>query len=300
MNFKILCLLPLLAVLIISGCTIIPDGGGTEGQSNVLNLDIRIIPSSISSKVGQTLSVLASVENVLDPEKSKTITSNVYISDDCDLFEKIEPTICPDGSKPRDKTIIEGIGCDAVSVTSGGHKSIEWSLKPKPLTGTEQSCRLKLITDFDDEISSQTSIEYINYDYFKTLTNSPGSGLGVSKNDGPVKIYLSVESEQPKKVVDSEKSFSTISLNIENRGEGTVQNVIILDSNIFDTQKFKSIDNCQFKKGEVFDLKGAKKIKFLCNVEDPTGFATTSTKQMTISAKYTYQLPYETDLVTVT
>lgn len=245
MNRKSFVLLPfaLLLVVSVSGCTDIGipglgsfciPGFGTCGQTVEYANDVLVIstlsaiPQTIST--GQQIRLSAWIVNngaETVPQKvfsekgdSESNLVRVQLYDTCEgLFDNIVVS-CP-GERPTQ----DNRGCWIGSILPKQTIPISWTLTAKgrdniPL---ETSCNLKVYAQYPYETKSITSVTFVDYaEYQRMLDENKLTTITsyITEGYGPVKPYLTVETQQPYPVTNGQKSEIQMAFQVINKGSG--------------------------------------------------------------------------------
>ncbi len=223
---KILLLLPIVVIVLSSGCTqscIIPIPGLCGGHTTEYEHDVIVIKSleALPNKVspGQQIKLRAYIEN----RGNKNVEGiQVSLYDHCGNLFSVSPR-CPDNSNPD---------ADAESCTFDllPHqiKSVEWTLVSSDSTKLKTECDLKIYARYAYVTDSITSVTFINYqEYQKQLDEGTFHPITsyITEGYGPIKPYITVEDTQPIPVEKSgansgSKTTVTIGVQLKNRGSG--------------------------------------------------------------------------------
>ncbi len=219
---KTTLLLPLIFIILISGCTIpflnieMPwfGNGAVEYEDDIIIIkNIRPSPSA-SIVSGQTLTVYADIQNI-EAAGGETKKVSVSMYDYCtNLFEKKS---CEAGAEKKD--------CENIELLPRQTKQIKWELIAKDVN-LKVPCDLKVKVTYEHETETITQITFIDPAVLdvRIQNQEPWQIQGSSAiGYGPVKPYLKVETQQPV----SAGTDAPVSLQIKNLGHGYVENSAI-------------------------------------------------------------------------
>ncbi len=299
---RLFLLLPLILVLVTSGCTIpgtdiqipgIPDIFGsqvTESRDDIIIIkNLQVTPATTISS-GQTLLVYADVQS-LESTIGEKIKVDVEMYDYCtNLFESVTPN-CPSGEEKTEK------GCN-IELMPQEIKTIKWTLVPnKDNIKLATSCELKLKAEYDYSTDTVTQITYIDPTELAARIRRGESWrtAGTSSiGEGPVKPYLSVEDQQP---VSSELE-AQVKLVVKNVGngylaipEGETEPMLKKDSKIINPENINWKDDCEIS-DDYRKLIGRETPPLLCTLEAPgssVGIETTYDIRAEISYRYAFR-----------
>ncbi len=243
MNRKAFVLLPvvLLLVVSVSGCTGIPGlesfcipGFGTCGQTVEYANDVLVI--STLSAIPQTISTNQQIRlsawilnNGGETVPQKTFSEmgdsesnlvRVQLYDTCEgLFDNIVVS-CP-GERPTQ----DNRGCWIGSILPKQTIPISWTLtaKGKDNIPLETSCNLKVYVQYPYETKSITSVTFVDYtEYQRMLDENKLTTITsyITEGYGPVKPYLTVETQQPYPVTNGQRSEIQMAFQVINKGSG--------------------------------------------------------------------------------
>lgn len=284
---KFLLLLPVLVIL-ISGCTLpswIPFSGGdtTISYENdiVIIENLQAFPSLVKSS--QQIRVVGYVKN----KGSEKVTVSVNMYDYCTtLFDSVSVS-CGDGS-------MSGSECTDIELLPGETKEIDWTLVPSEVELTNM-CDLKIAVTYKYTTTTMTDIHFMNSELlyseeFKT------EGSYITKGEGPVKAYLTVEDKQPVPTTrdPSRPDHTTVKLQIENVGSGYVKgNAIEREMVDVDLGGLKT-EECPFAPVVGRDIKlidGKKSAGIPCKVRTPSDdeVPKETTRRMEVKLVYDYE-----------
>lgn len=306
-----LLLLPLGLVVFISGCTVPGtdiDLLGIFGppvislEDDVIILrSLEAIPSTITYP--QQVRVLALVENKGTekypiPGIDDTTKIEVNLFDFCDgLFEQPEIDNCGiEGDND------EGNTCFIGSLLPGEVRQVSWTLKPRE-QNLITTCDFKVAITYPYQTSGLTSIHLINPDeYDRQLTQGTyqQQQSTISQGDGPVKAHFEVKDVQPIPLHDDGDAETTITLVIENEGNGFIKGtdrseVTLLDANILGGSGiFQATDDCHFKVGDKIELiQNTRELPCNIGLPDKAEVPRETSGQLTVDIAYTYEFTRE-------
>lgn len=228
MRAKILLVLPLVLVILTSGCTLpaglcIPGFSCAEVHEQEPDVyvisSIKALPDEISP--GQSTRIMILVENkatapfdeVKYGEISKDVTVELY--DYCEgMLEVTEAT----------KGDCTGSKCTIKSLLPGEKREIFWTLKANDDTKLESSCNLKVRAAYQYTTGSVISVHLVDYAEMQRELNEgtfKEESSMYSDSYGPLKPHLSVEDTQPIAIQSGETKVSTVfGFQVKNRGSG--------------------------------------------------------------------------------
>ena len=209
-------------VVVVSGCTGLPDifGGGGVSYANdiVVIRELTAVPSTIGK--GQTVKVLAYVENVGDKSIGDARTGSsipgsieVTLYDYCEGLFTLEASRC--GGAPG-----TGASCSLEKVLPKETRLVEWTLKPADTTKLDTTCKLKVAAKYPYRTDGVTTISFIDeaelqrllqQGQFKSVASYKAAGYG------PIKASFDVRGQQP---IPAVGGWTPVLLEIENRGSG--------------------------------------------------------------------------------
>jgi hypothetical protein len=231
MDKKLALVLPLAAVVIVSGCTdmsSIPFIGSLFGPATVkYTNDIVIIRSLEATPAtvfpGQTVRLTAYVQNQGSKPK------DVYV----DLYDFCEGTFHLDGSvKCGETTNSQASGTSGDSSSGCSVKlqpyetrDVTWTLVADKCIMLDTTCPadgLKVSVNYEQETEGLTTITLIRYEEMQrqmsegTYTETQPTRTA---GEGPIKGYINIEDKHPVAVSDTNPS-TVISFQLENEGNG--------------------------------------------------------------------------------
>jgi len=250
---KLLLLLPIVAIVLVSGCTI----PGTDwvlpipGFDNVISLenDIVVITSlnAIPEKVTvpQPIKLIATVQNRGDRKFSPGSFSSsseaimIDLFDFCQgLFDNVRVESCPNPP--------EGAKCRITELLPQETVEVRWVLNPSENTKLITPCELKVSASYPYETSGLTTVHFINsVEYTNQLAQGTFTPKTSTKSlgQGPVKVWFEVKDQQPIPASSTEITGSgtriPVNLVIDNRGFGFVK---VLDDATSKNEQVKLIE----------------------------------------------------------
>lgn len=305
-----LLLLALAAVIAVSGCTSLPFlGGGTISYDNdiVVIRELSAVPQTIGK--GQTLKVLAYVENVGDKSLGKgadvegSVSVNLY--DYCSGLFTIQSSACGGVASGQSAE------CAFDKMLPKETKLVEWVLKPSEDTKLTTKCTLRVAARYPYETDGVTSITFINPNElerqlqqgtFKPLSSTNSLGFG------PIKANFEVRDQQPipaSRTSAQTPVYTPVFLQIENRGSGFLapqpdgKSVIKSGQVTLDVAGLAlNAPNCRWTAtgiSEDVTLIKSKAAPVLCEIVAPSEDAVPKelTKQLGVSIKYDYEFRKE-------
>jgi hypothetical protein len=242
MDFKRpLLLLPIILVVIISGCTIpicIPfvNIGNCERvveyEDDVIVIkSLDALPQTVSP--GQQIRLVAYIQNlgkepVPQDDLGSTLTGQkiiVNLYDYCEgLFSDVKIT-CEGKQKDLPCTGKEECKCEIDNLLPGQTKEIDWVLKAgdKDQVPLKTECDLKVSVTYPYKTTSLTMMTFIDY---QEMQRQLSEGTFRKKESyivsgyGPVKPRITVEDQQPIPVQQTEPGRTMVALRIKNSGKG--------------------------------------------------------------------------------
>ncbi len=314
-------LLPLAAVLLVSGCVIpgtdvyipLPWDSVQSLENDVLVVkDLRAIPSTVTPP--QQIRLVASIENrgssefPLSDDRGSAVSVNGKQKIEVDLFDycrglfEVSVAECP-GSE-------DNTACTLDSLLPREIKEVSWILEPSEKTALLTTCDLKISVTYPYTTSGLTTVHFMNSEEY---TRQLSQGVfrertsSTSLGSGPVKAWYEIRDQQP--VVAAKSGVTTgiipVTLVVENRGLGSVEasaggepQVLLSDTehDIFDSPfQTQEQQGCHFQTG--------KPIKLIQNKREiPCWIAQLSdrdvpketTNQLTARIEYLYEFRKET------
>ena len=213
---QVLLLLPVIALVLTSGCTSLPGGfcipgltcGGTNEETHdvIVIEGLQALPNNVPPS--GTIKLVAIISNVADvnAEIKDNIDVEVELYDYCSGLFTV--------SNPSQK----------VELLRGEKEQVEWTLTAadKGKIPVKTECDLKLRARYKYSTTSITTLHFIDYDEMQRRINEGTYGeVGsyISVGYGPIKPYVRVEGTQPIPVTNNELS-TVLSYQIVNRGKG--------------------------------------------------------------------------------
>ena len=310
---KVLVLLPLIAVILTSGCTLFPDG--TTGESNVVTINsLTAIPETVQA--GQTVKIVAFIQNkgservpqtTLSGDETKSITAHLY-------------NYCP-GLFSLKQGVQESHTLTSLSINE--LKQVEWELEQSPETQVEVDCDMQMSVEYPYRTTGLTTIYLIeSIELQRQIAEGTyqSKTSETSKGDGPVKAWFEVVGEQPISVVRKHPGSVTLALHVENTGSGTLVNnsVRIMDIKLAElggTDQISIIDtDCEIineydgtKIGDTDEVKGELSLiqgeyQKICSAEikggddSITDFPKESMVHATVTIEYEYEVIGEVEV----
>jgi len=251
---KPLLLLPLILVIMVSGCTLPWGNGDVTGESNVLVIEsLTAIPSTI--KTEQKTSIVAVITNNGEesipqsgPKNGGTITAEIY--DYCPGLFVPADIKCGSGGTPISdgnaasaaagrrtgpdgrRIMLQGTNtpvtkCQLGAMTINEKRQVEWEFRQSPEQQVETSCDMKMLLKYPYTTTGLTPIHLIEQDEkIKQIAEGTyqAKESDITKGEGPVKVWFEVVSPQPVSVERGQPGELTIALHIENTGQGSLVN----------------------------------------------------------------------------
>lgn len=222
---KVLLLLPLLAIVVVSGCTTdIPFLSGLFGPQVVkYENDIVIIKSLDATPntvfPGQTARLTAYIQN-----QGKKTLENVVVDlyDYCEGTFKLDSVICGTGASP------EGSRCTIAKLYPYEIREIRWSLQANENIKLQTTCPadgVKVSVNYEQKTEGVSTIALIDE---AEMQRQMSEGIYKEKQsyivagEGPIKGYITVEDRQPIPVNLNGKSggSTVIGFQLKNEGNG--------------------------------------------------------------------------------
>lgn len=301
---RLLLLMPVILVLLTSGCTIpgtginipfIPDLFGQQTieytDDIVIIRNLQVTPSTTINE-DQTLNVYADVQS-LEKAGRQTISVDVEMYDYCtNLFQGIAEdkthAECPDTPAEKDK-----LKC-TITLLPQETKTVKWVLKPdKNIIDLTSMCNLKIKAGYAYETKTITQITYINSQELAAKIRRGESwqiqGTSVI-GEGPVKPYLKVEDNQPV----SAESQASVSLTIKNVGFGYVTGSEVKDYSL-DFGNFGKEENCNTD-GNYKKLIGKETSPLMCTLKAPEDTSIEIEKTFDLKATISYDYEFRKDV----
>ncbi len=212
---KLILLLPLVFVVLVSGCSIPGFGPSVGGTSDVLSIQsLTAEPSPIKST--QTLLLKAEIKNNgKDPKEGVLVKlTNPCTGGSPGWFKDNVKVDCGKGS-------IDGLECSNLNFIGGVAKTITWTLQAAETKTRLPDCELAVSVIYSHKSESVVPLSFIP----STETTKSASTQG-SEIIGPLKAYGEIDEDQPIKgnANPSAPQYVTVKVNIENRGSGFPKN----------------------------------------------------------------------------
>ena len=305
--------MPLIFVVIVSGCSIpgIPGFGGGEtsqyANDIVVIKDQSVFPQSVKADQGITL--VTYIQNLGERVPVENVVVNLF--DTCNVFNKISvdrPAGCdikPD--KPDKSDIITG--CSNIKLLPKEVKEIRWKLTPDkdsvkvPIPG----CKLKVAVSYHYKTSSQTEIYFINSEEAQRQEEQAGSISQKTsvhkKSEGPIEAYVLPDKNVRQPIpTTKEQSYFPATLYVENLGSGFLASSPEMAANVEDLTiqidgkpiKVNSlVASCTWGTKEKITLIGKKSQPFPCQIKVPTDSDVKTEKTSRISVEFNKDYWYE-------
>lgn len=238
----------MLLVLAVSGCTLpgtdieIPFFDFLDGQTVNYANDVIIIKSlqvtpSTTVKSGQTMTLYADIQNVMDPEKA---AGEIIKSVKVDLYDYCTNLFTNDPAS----TLNEECGGSGFGSIDGGFemapqeiKTCSWTLEPREVK-LLTPCQLKLKVTYKYTTRTVTSITFIDSEELEARIRRGESWQtsgSTTRGYGPVKAFVEVETQQPVPYGRTSETPASVSIKIKNVGQGYISDSS-LDENIIHTE----------------------------------------------------------------
>lgn len=289
--------LPVILILIISGCVIPGTGITIPGIPNIFGPQVKeyesdiviirsleAIPSSI--KTGQQIRLISYIQNI-GTESVSSVDVDLFDYCSKELFKEVEVK-CP-GTPYQDSET----KCAISNMLPQETVEVDWILTPSDKIELETVCDLKVSSDYQYETTGLTTIHFINSKELQRQLNegkfSPTTSY-IAKGQGPIKAFIEVDDQQPISTVTGD-AYTTVSLKLENRGSGFLAShpgyVHIKEVDFGDLDR----KDCKFKAGDDIKLIKGKSSALPCDVKIPTDdlVPKETTKQMTVKVSYVYE-----------
>lgn len=297
-NTKIFLSVTLLAIMLVSGCTIpgtdidIPWFGGqqtVEYTDDVIIIKALEVTPGKEVKPGQALTLYADVQNLEEPRLGgEGIEVTVELYDYCTTLFSSVSVKCPGGSG-------SGTKCENVEMQPQEISSIEWILTPKGPKDIKLKtpCTLKVKVTYSYKTKVVTQITFIDENELNSRVRrgEPWKITGSSViGYGPVKPYLVVESQQP----ISENVWGYTSLTIKNVGYGYVRdseiknNVEIEHENLDMELAKEGGGECKFETTPI-KLVNKQSSQLLCKIKSSGDIEIEQTYDMKADIEYDYE-----------
>ncbi|MBU0898875.1 MAG: hypothetical protein KJ613_03600 [Nanoarchaeota archaeon] len=219
---KLFLLLPLVFVVLASGCTdfCLPGMDCTTIDKATADVfvfqKIDTFPATVSP--GQTVRVVAYVKNNLESIK---IIDEINMYDSCEGAFTIDSITCGGYERPEDEFGKQK--CEEIPVYGKQVIPITWTLVASPGIKIQTTCKPKIKLDYIESTQSLTSITFVTSDELRRrlqegLTESVDSEIEIGP--GPIRIYFEVEDQQP---ITTDAGQAIVSLNIKNEGSGYLE-----------------------------------------------------------------------------
>jgi len=246
MDRKLLLVLPLVAVIVVSGCTSldlsgIPFLGTLFGPATVKYTNDIIIIRSLESTPstvfpGQQVRVTAYVQN--QGRKAKDVAA--------DLYDYCEGTF-KDPVKECGQTTSQGtsaqIGCSDSSKTCCSMtlqpyetRGVSWTLTADKCIALDTTCPadgMKVSVGYYQETEGLTTITLLRYEEMqRQMTEGTYKETQPTRSvgEGPIKGYIGIEDKHPVAVSD-ENPQTVISFQLKNEGNGFLANILKSEGN---------------------------------------------------------------------
>ncbi len=236
---RLLLLLPVLLVVLTSGCTMpeLPGGiqlpffstGATYESDIIIVKDLSAIPSSV--RAGENVRLVAYIENMGDdavPQKSIGLDEKlkdedvvVQLYDHCEgLFQKSGISVsCPSGVPGADNT-----NCTFSKILAGETMVVDWTLKAAKDVKLETPCEFKVYVRYPYTTDGLTTLSFISQNEYKRQLEAgtfKTKSHYTTKGQGPVKAYFTVNDQEPIPAASpGTDSYTSVSLDIHNMGYG--------------------------------------------------------------------------------
>jgi hypothetical protein len=241
---KIAFILPLVLIVVTSGCTVpgtgitipfIPDFFGDEiieYEHDVLVIrSIRAVSSTIVP--GQTFRIIVDIENT---GKDTINDAEVKLYDWCSSVFTINQA--SDGSTVRSAGSSKQGDLSMIKLSKilpSEIKEVYWELKSSSKIDIKTICPqdgMKVYVKYTYTTGSTTTIELINDNELQKLLEEgkfSATQSVISVDYGPIKPYLTVEDQQP---IPQGSGSTVIGIQIENRGNGFLSDYTISHDNV--------------------------------------------------------------------
>lgn len=228
MNRSVLLVLPVIAVLLTSGCTdlsgiplIGPALGGLFGPSTVKYTNDVVIIRSFEATPntvfpGQQVRLVAYVQN---QGKNTLKDVRVELYDFCQGTFTLDNTDCGTGSDSKEAY------CDKITLSPYETKEVRWTLTADKCIKLETTCPsdgMKVSVKYKQKTEGMSTISLIKYEEMQRQMNEgtyKETQSTRAAGEGPIKGYITVEDKQPVAVSGS-KSQTVISFQLKNEGSG--------------------------------------------------------------------------------
>lgn len=242
---KIVLPLILVAVVLVSGCTIpgtdilIPWGNTiSQGNDVVIIRDISATPSTVTAP--QPVRLTAAIQNqgtkqfplttlnsiapTTQPPVGLTEFVVVELYDTCQgLFTDVKVE-CPSDSTPTTNSL----SCNIKKLLPKETKEISWILTPDEKIKLITPCELKVAVSYPFVTDGLTTINFINTKEYErqvaqgTYTTKTST---VSLGEGPVKVWYEVKDKQPIPAapISANNPIIPVNVMIDNMGNGFVK-----------------------------------------------------------------------------
>lgn len=238
MSMRMLLLLPLIAVLLTSGCVVpglefLDFFGGptveTETADILVIKSLSAIPATIAP--AQQTRIVGYIENtggekIPVQRKDRTTLSavDVELFDYCTgPFEATQIT-CPDTAAVRPEAG-QPLACRGIALLPGQNKKINWVLKADDDIRLKTICPsegMRISATYGYATSSITTMSIINEDELERAIEEgrvPSEESYISVGEGPLKAFLTIEDQQP---ISTDSQTTVIALQLRNDGEGVL------------------------------------------------------------------------------
>jgi len=303
-----LVFLPLISVVIVSGC-IIPGWGGdtTTGESNVIVIEsLSAIPSTIQTQ--QSVKLVAILKNQGQekvPQTNRGVTGAIeanlynYCPGLFKLPSEESGIVCSGGSKEQSSEGGYDI-CKLESLTVNEKRQVEWTLEQSPETLVEASCDMEMSVRYPYKTTGLTTIHMINSDELQrqiTEGTYQDKGSSITKGEGPVKVWFEVSDSQPVSVPHAGEGQMTLELNIKNTGSGrlvgnkaTITDISLASIEGEDKITLQSCDEVS-EGSEITLIQGSYTKICPANIDSAiTNFPKESTVHVTVTIEYAYEV----------
>lgn len=228
MNRAILLAIPIVLILLTSGCTIpgtnilipVPWGTTVEYENDIVILrDVRAYPSQISPV--QSSKLVAYVQNI-GSSPLKDVEVRLY--DYCSGLFTISKTVCGGTAQSAATEICR------IDLLPQETKEVDWTISvqaPKDIA-VRSDCDTKLYVRYNYSFAGVTTAHFITPTEFqKQLERGTYQEVAsyIAAGEGPIKGYLTLEDKQP--FPTDTNAQVTMALQIVNKGMG-----FLVDKNI--------------------------------------------------------------------
>ncbi len=208
---KLIFLLPLVLVVLISGCSIPGFGPGVSGTSDVLSIESLVAePSPVKST--QTLLLKAEIKNNgKDPKEGVLVKlTNPCTGGSPGWFKDAVRVDCGKGA-------IDGLECANLNFVGGVSKTITWTLQAAETKTRLPDCEFAVSVLYSHKSESVVPLSFI-----PSTETAKSVSIQGSEVIGPLKAYAEVDEDQPIKGNSnpSAQQYVTVEVNIDNMGSG--------------------------------------------------------------------------------